>query len=345
MSTAARQARNAYKYILQAGASAFLSFITLPIYTRILSPSDFGELALAQVYAVLMISIANFGFTEAVERNYFQYSDDSTRQGQLLFTAMLFVGLLSLVSISGTYIFIVPAAKVMGMQGNGNFLLWALIGQAIANINVYYFMYLKNNAEAGRFSVYSTLMAVANALVGIYFVVFIKTGPVGVLYALIISGTIGLALLTANFWKRYKLGINYAVFIDIIKIAYPLTPRILVGTLSSQLDKYLIRIMGTLGNVGIYAVAQRIAYFVFYFMTVLQNVFGPEVYKRLFSGDSNNKQKIGEYLTTFLYISTLFALTVVLFSQEIVYYLLGSEYVAAAEIIRSEEHTSELQSH
>ena len=96
MSSSVRQARNTYKYILQAGAGAFLSFITLPIYTRILSPTDFGEIALAQVYAVLMISIANFGFTEAVERNYFQYSDNSARQGQLLFTAMFFVGVLSL---------------------------------------------------------------------------------------------------------------------------------------------------------------------------------------------------------------------------------------------------------
>jgi len=93
MSSGVKQTRNAYKYFLQAGAGAFLSFITLPIYTRILSPSDFGELALAQVYAVLMISIANFGFIEAVERNYFQYGDNSIRQGQLLFTALLFVGL------------------------------------------------------------------------------------------------------------------------------------------------------------------------------------------------------------------------------------------------------------
>lgn len=310
-----------------------MSFITLPIYTRILTPSDFGELALAQVYAVLMISIANFGFIEAVERNYFQYGDNSIRQGQLLFTALLFVGLLSIVSIIGTYIFITPAAKVMGISGNENLLLWALIGQAVASLNVYYFMYLKNNAEAGRFAVYSILVATANAIVGVYFVVFIKTGPVGVLYALVISGTIGLVLLTVNFWTRYKLGINYVVFVEIIKIAYPLTPRILVGTFSAQLDKYLIRIMGTLGNVGIYAVAQRVAYFVFYFMTVLQNVFAPEVYKRLFSEESNKKQQIGEYLTTFLYISTLFALAVVLFSQEIVYYVLGSEYAAAAEIM------------
>ena len=333
MNSGVRQTRNAYKYMLQAGAGAFLSFITLPIYTRILSPSDFGELALAQVYAVLMISIANFGFTEAVERNYFQYRDNSTRQGQLLFTAIIFVTLFSITLIFGTYIFMKPVAKIMGMQGNGIFFLWAMIGQAAASINVYYLMYLKNNAEAGRFAFYSILVATVNALIGIYFVVVIKTGPLGVLYALVISGTIGAALLTVTFSTRYRPSINYAVFLDVIKIAYPLTPRILVGTFSAQLDKYLIRIMGTLSSVGIYAVAQRIAYFVFYFMTVLQNVFAPEVYKRLFSEETSDKQQIGGYLTTFLYISTLFALTVVLFSQEIVYYLLGSEYAAAAEII------------
>lgn len=333
MSSAVKQTRNAYKYMLQAGAGAFLSFITLPIFTRILTPAEFGELALAQVYAILMISIANFGFTEAVERNYFQYKNDIARQGQLLFTAITFVALFSIILIFGTFIFMKPAANIMGMSGNGMFLLWAMIGQAAASLNVYYLMYFKNNAEAGSFTFYSILVATVNALIGIYFVVVMETGPLGVLYALVISGVLGVALLTTTFSLRYRPSLNYAVFLDVIKIAYPLTPRILVGTFSAQLDKYLIRLMSTLGNVGIYAVAQRIAYFVFYFMTVLQNVFAPEVYKRLFSGEANNKQQIGGYLTTFLYISTLFALTVVLFSQELVHYLLGSEYAAAAEII------------
>ena len=333
MTAGLKQTRNTYKYMLQAGVVAALSFITLPIYTRILSPEEFGHIALAQVYAVLIISIANFGFNEAVERNYFEYKDNLTRQGQLLFTTIFFVAFLSIILISVSYVFMEPISSFLKMQKGGNIILWALVGQAIASINIYYFMFLKNNAEASRFTIYSIIVAFVNAIVGIYFVTYIKTGPVGVFYALAISGIVGGIFLTIIFVKKYKVRMNYTVFTNSFNIAYPLTPRILVGTLSSQLDKYLISLLNTMGTVGIYAVAQRISYFVFYFMTVLQNVFVPEVYKRLFSDDTSKPKEIGAYLTNFLYISTLFALSVVLFSHEIVFYLLGSAYIDSATVI------------
>lgn len=329
---AQQQARNAYKYMLQAGVTSTLSIITLSIYTRILIPSDFGYLALAHAYAAIVVSIASFGLHEAVERNYFEYKAEHEKQGALLISAIFFTVIVSGILLIITYIFLHFFSNLMKMQGAEDLILWGVVAHILISANNFAFIYLKNNSEASRFAVYSILVSIVNASVGVYFVIYMKIGPVGIFYGYFISGIFGSGLLMFYFFKMYKLSLSYDVFVHAFKISYPLTPRILVNVFNNHIDKYLISVMSTIANVGVYSVSQRIAYMVFYFMTLLQNVFAPEVYKKLFSGDDMSID-IGSYLSIFLYVSTLVALVIVLFSYELVFYLLGDLYENTADVI------------
>lgn len=333
MVNAEKQTRNTYKYFIQAGVSAVLALITLPVYTRLITPEEFGYIALAQVYALLMIGIANFGIVEVLERNYFQYKDDPVTQGKLLFTCLMFVGTFSIALIAITWMVLNPVANIMGVKEAPMYVLLALVGQAIANINNYFYIYLKNGADAGAYSKYNIVVAILNAFVGVYLIAFLHTDAVGILYALIVSSIVGFLLLFTVFIQKYQFAIDFRILSETLKLAYPMTPRILTGVLSNQLDKYLVGMLSSVGMVGIYSIGQRVSYYVFYFMTILQNVFGPEVYRRMFTGESGKKHGNGIYLSIFLYISVLFALVVVLFSREITGVLLGSAYSDSAQVI------------
>ena len=74
----------------------------------------------------------------------------------------------------------------------------------------------------------------------------------------------------------------------------------------------MLGIFGTIGGVGIFEIGQK-GKFYFYFMTALQQVFSPQVYKRMFSENQLVFKGIGQYLTPF-YICVLFAMPVSLFS-------------------------------
>ena len=76
--------------MLQVGLGSLLPFITLPIFTRILTPEDYGLLALAMIYAIVMSGLANFGVSLAFERNYFQYRDNPEKLAQLLYSSLVF---------------------------------------------------------------------------------------------------------------------------------------------------------------------------------------------------------------------------------------------------------------
>ena len=74
--TEGKQVRNSLIYILQVSLGYILPLIAIPIFTRILSPEDYGILALAMIYGIIMSGLANFGVSLAYERNFFQYKDD-----------------------------------------------------------------------------------------------------------------------------------------------------------------------------------------------------------------------------------------------------------------------------
>ncbi len=89
--TKKQQIRHSLIYLLPVGLGSLLPIITIPIFTRILSPDDYGVLALAMIYAIIMSGLANFGMTIAFERNYFQYRDTPKKLAQLLYSSLVFV--------------------------------------------------------------------------------------------------------------------------------------------------------------------------------------------------------------------------------------------------------------
>lgn len=328
-----KQTRNALIYLLQAIVSGILPLIVLPIFTRILTVADYGMLALAQVYAVIVANLANLGMTEAVERNYFEYKDDQLKRSQLLYTTVLFVLLNSIVFACLTAYFENELSAFLDINNSDRLIFWALCGQLIANINSYYFIYYKNAGNARSYAYFMVLAGIANTVFAIFFVVYLGVGVVGIPYAITVSGGFTLAVISYDFFSLHRISFSRTTLIQALAIAYPLTPRIFVSSASAQLDKYLIGLLATVGGVGIYSIGQRIAYYVFNFMTVLQNVFAPEVYRRMFADDDAGSAGLGRYLTTFVYISIAAAVLVSLFAREIVSVLTPVEYHGAHTVV------------
>jgi O-antigen/teichoic acid export membrane protein len=123
------------------------------------------------------------------------------------------------------------------------------------------------------------------------------------------------------------------IFYQTLKIGYPLTPKIFLGVVGSQFDKYLIGLLATLGGVGIYSIGQRIAMVIFNTMAAIYNALQPQVFRKMFESGERGGAEIGRYLLPFAYASTAFALLLALFSEEIIFILTPVSYHGAMEIV------------
>jgi len=233
-----------------------------------------------------------------------------------------------------TYLFRGTLSKlIIGSVEHGNILFWAFCAQFFVGVNYYYFTYFKNSEIAKSFTVYTITSSLINLIISLFLVAYLRIGVIGLIYAQLCSGIMIFGILSYKFTTILRPSLSKAIFIESLKISYPLTPRIFLGVIGTQFDKYMIGLLASVGGVGVYSIGQKVSYVIFAFMTAIQNVFSPQVYQRMFDLREKGGAAIGKYLTPFVYVSISVALLVALFSEEVISILTPPSYHGAIDIV------------
>ena len=328
-----QQVKNSFIYLLPVLVGNLIPIITLPIYTRILSKEDFGALALAQVFASFLNGLGNFGLLVVYERNFFQYRN-SKQEAALLYSSLFFV--LSTFIIFGSLAFIFKTTisnHLIGTPGYANFIFWNYCAAGFMSLKMYYLTYFKNTENASSYVWYTIDENIIGFLVSLLLVAVVKVGIIGIPYGQVIASLIVFFLLNIKFLKMYPVTFDRFVLWDALKTSFPLTPKLILSVIGNQSDKYILGLVGTIGGVGIYSIGQRVANMGYVYMTAIQNVFSPQVYKRMFGSGDRGGVEVGKYLTPFAYISVAVVLLIVLFSEEVIMILTPKSYYGAEDII------------
>lgn len=324
--------KNSFLYLIPSLSGVLLPLISMPFFTRVLKVEDYGVLALCQAYAVFMNSISNFGMNISYERNFFEVKEDE--KIELLYTNLIFV--FGTYLLFGIFTFTYQEKLLIFLKipvSYSSTLLLAYFATGMTSLKSFYLIYFKNMENAKKFVWYTLDESLIGFLFSIYFVLYLKIGIVGMVSSQLIASGIIVLSLTRSFLLKFKFSFNYTLLKESFKISLPLTPRLFFGIIANQFDKYILGLMTNLGGVGLYSIAQKIATVVFTFMTAIQNVWSPIVYKLMFSKSKNEKDKVGTYLTPFYFISIFFALCVSMFSEEIIFFLAPKEYHGASQIV------------
>ena len=333
MSNAVKRIRNTGLYLLPVVIGNAMPLITLPIFTRLLTKEDYGAWALAQAYAIFVTGIANFGLTVGYERNFFEQKDPRGAAG-LLYATLIFVA--SSLFIMGLLTLLYRHQLSRWMIGSGEYaplLIWSYCGVAMAGLKQYYLIYFKNTENARAFVWYSIDETFLGFCFSMLLVAWLRVGVIGLVWGPLAASSLIMVLLTWRFVRSLPVTFNGKAFRDSLKLSLPLTPRIFFGVIGSQFDKYMLGVLDTLGGVGIYNIAQKMAYAVFMGMTAIQNVYAPQVYKRMFSPKDEEGRTIGGFLTPYLYFSAFIGLLVAIFAEEAIVMLTPASYHGAADIV------------
>lgn len=333
MSSKEKQVKNSLIYLLPVFVGNLIPMMTLPVFTRILTKEDYGVLGLAQVYAIFVNGLANFGLTVGYERNFFQYAE-LKKTSELLYSTLAFVISGFLIVVVLTHLFKSQLSKwIIGSPVHSDILFWALCSTGIMGLKNYYLTYFKNTENAKSFAWYTIDECIIGVVISFFFVVYLHIGIIGVIWGQLFASLIIFLILGLNFIKIYPIRFKWEILKDSLKLSFPLTPKIFLGVIGNQFDKYMIGLLATVGGVGIYSIGQKVANVVFTFMTAIQNVYSPQVYKRMFNLGEKGGESVGRYMTPFAYISIAVALIVSLFSEEVISLLTPKSYHGAIDIV------------
>ena len=311
-----------------------INILLIPLYTRLLTPTDYGILSISDIVIRILAVLISMGMTSAIVRFYFDFKDNKSELKKYLGS------IISLFLLVG-----IPLALVLSFWGK------PLFGLFITNINNIFHPYLnlaiwiallsvippmiislyRAQARALPATVLSTLISLLNGGFIVYFVVIAQQGVLGSLKGSLIAAIVMLIVtvpliimnITPNLQKRF--------IVPSLKFALPLVPSALAAWFLTFIDRVILNNLVGLDKVGIYTIGYSAGMIMYLIILGFQRAWLPFF---LNNADKFNASQIFAKITN-LYLAVIFfiGLTGSLFSKELLSIIVAPNYIAANAII------------
>ena len=245
--------------------SRLLSFLLLPLYTRKLTPADYGTLQLVMLIFEVVALVAGSRIAAGVFRLYYRETEEAKRNS-LLSTAFVLVNgsyvILGIVVLVFAPVF---ARLALGTDHYANLVRIAAGAFVFQGALIIPTIYYKLREQPWRFVAATVGVQAMQACLNILFVGFWGMGVQGVLLGGLLAfaafGTVAGGLLLSRVGHHYS---RHAAF-ELLRFGLPLVATSGAVLLMTTGGRYALEQFGTLTDVGLFALATT-------FGTVLVNL-------------------------------------------------------------------------
>jgi len=278
MSDVAKTARYAAIYALGVFLNRAVSFIMLPIYTRFLTPKDYGTIELLTMTVDVFGMIASVGLTAAVFRFYYKY-DKSEQRNRVISTISILMALLYFIASSlGLGMSNILASLVL--DGTPESILYfrlifiTFFLQAFIEIP---FIFIMAQQRPLFYVSVSTGKLLLQLSLNIYFVVFLEMRILGVLYSGLLSSLIiGLVLMSYTY-KKVGFSFSKSMAKSMILFGAPFIISNLGDFILTFSDRYFLKAYADLTVVGIYSLGYKLGFLLWMFpVQPIMNIWNPQ---------------------------------------------------------------------
>lgn len=276
MSTTRRIGRGALIYGLQPVLARAVSILMLPMYTRYLTPADYGVLQLLATTIEIVSIVFTAGAVVGVNRLYFKRSEVRERN-RLLSTAWLLH--LGLAVVGGLLVVLLaPLVYRYLMKEAGTVQLVQIAGfnMATSVLSVVPLVRLQILEKASWYTALNLLRMVMQLSLNILFVAGLEMGVMGPLLSTLITNvTIGGAL-ALSMLRETGLHWDAAAMADLRRFGRPGRLTAFGSFLLNSGDRYVVAAFWPTSVVGTYGLAYQFGYgFVQFFVSPLASAWDP----------------------------------------------------------------------
>ena len=233
--------------------------VMLPIYTRYLTPADYGVVELLTMAIEIASILVGMRISQGLFRYYILAESDAEKQ-KIASTVLLTILATSI--IGATILHVGAEALTIFIFGSSDYVyefqLFALtlVTNAISAVGM---SYLRARQKPVLFVGVGIITLVLQVLLNIIFVVKMELHVTGVVYSAVISG--GVVAFGLSLYVIKNAGIHYSFDIanKLVRFVAPLMIASLASFYVAYADKYFLRLFGGLTEVGLYALAARLS--------------------------------------------------------------------------------------
>lgn len=313
--------------IISRGLSVFL----VPLYTRVLSPSDYGSLELLTVFASIVNLTIALEVSQGVARFYAAEPDYDRK---VVYASSAFWFTIVCYSIfSVLMLFLSPdvAGLIMGREG--------LVREFQAGI-VYIWtngiLYLVQNQfrwelRSRQYAIVSLVMTVATSLISVWLAYFLRWGLMGLLLGMAAGCLLATAL--GLFWLRQSFTLRFSVhqLWEMLRYSIPLVFSSIAIWLSLYIDRIMINYFLSVEELGLYSIGYRLSSVASLIMVGFQSSLTPLIYT--YYQDPDIPLQIAKIFRVFVFFALSVFLMLSMFSSDLLRILTTPDFYDGAVVV------------
>lgn len=313
-----RNAKAGSLYLIGNLFNKAIAFLTIPIFTRLLTTTEYGTVSTYLSYVTICSVIVSLSLGSSLRAAYVDYKADIDSY----LSSVMFLSFLNFCIISVLILIIVffhaPKVDII-------LVIFCLIQAFMTTIiDTILIKYMMENAYVKR----TALLAIPNIIVTILSIALILLMDNNryhgrILAYVLVYTTLGLCYLIIIFTKRRNKIICPEYWRYAFKFSLPLVFHGLSIVLLSQSDRVMITAMRSVSETGIYSLVYSFGMIVLVITSSMESVWIPWFTEKM---QVNDKKKINSSVKLYIEIVTIAVIGIMLLAPEVLTILAPEEY-------------------
>lgn len=323
--------RDSLVYGLASVFSKGLAIFLLPLYTRVLSPGEYGAYDLLITLGALTNLVVALEISQGLARYWADVSAPSVRvrlASTSLWFSVLMYGLFLAAGLLAA-----PQLNEL-ILGDVRYLDAFRLGVGFIAVNGIYYLLLNQfrwELRSKAYALASVAYALFTLLFALVFCLWFSLGLVGVmlaqLVAALVAGLLCLWLLRNSFSWQFDLGQLRAM----LQFSAPLVPAGLAVFISLYVNRFALNHFGSLQDVGHFGIGSRIAGLAALLILGIQAALTPLVYQHY--REPQTPGQIAQLFSWFMAVALPGCLFLALFARELLMLFATPEFMAGAALV------------
>lgn len=306
--------------------SRFISIIMVPLYTRFMTTSEYGQVDLVTTAISLLLPIISLAIGQAVIRFAVAYSESDDRKR--IFSNAVALNILGTLLLGLVFLILQPFHLFHGLLAYFTILLiLQLFGDTISQ-------FVRGIGRVRQYAINGILTTIITAGLNILLIVKWQQGVDGYLVSMIVAAAISdfyLFIVSRGFNLFSIRHLNKKLLGSMLIYAVPLIPNSIMWWIINGSTRYLILFFVGAGANGLFAVANKIPSI----LSIATNIFSQAWQLSAFE-EQDSSDKAGFYTSVFKnYYTVLFigASIILIITKPLIIYTVGQQFSSSWELV------------
>jgi O-antigen/teichoic acid export membrane protein len=309
-----------------------VGFLLLPVYTRFLTPEDYGIVAVANTVALMLGLLMPLGLHGALSRFYFRTSDDAERR---IVGGTLWLATLGTAAVVTIVLQLYGAPLFAWLFPDVPFSPYLRLAVWLAFVTVFPLVpqnLLQAREQARLYVAITTGAAILTIACTLAFVVVGRMGARGYLLGTLVSGALAAVPYTVLALRSTRPAVRWDLLRAALAYSLPLVPHGVAGWVLEMSDRAILARFVPIAEVGVYSLGYQLGSALSLILTAFTSAWVPYLFRTLSARGTGGDAELARAATYYAACLCFAALGIGLLVEQVLVGLAPPAFAGASRI-------------